>query len=147
MIDEADPVPADALAVAVAADLGSLDAELAELTFDSLLDERALTLRDADTDVRSLSFTAGETTIELDIADDAVVGRVNPPVEAALDVVQAGRRRTVRTDGLGRFRAPVDPGPLRLRLDAARRRRRHPVDRPLSSRRHPVDRPLSSRRP
>ncbi|HET6949266.1 MAG TPA: hypothetical protein VFI47_02765 [Acidimicrobiales bacterium] len=116
VIDETDPVPADALAVARAADIGSTDAELAELTFDSLHDERSLTLRDADTAVRSLGFAAADTTIELDIADDILVGRVAPPVEADLHLEQASGVHTVRTDALGRFRAPVAAGPLRLRL-------------------------------
>ena len=43
VLDESDPVPPDAAAAARAADLGRLDAELADLVFDSLLDERDVT--------------------------------------------------------------------------------------------------------
>jgi hypothetical protein len=118
VLDEDDPVPADALALALsAADLADLDAEVADLVFDSLLDDQAVALRaGGDGEVRSLTFAAGDRTIEVDLTDDDLVGRVAPPGAdpLVLGVVQAGRRQEVTTDSLGRFRSTVRPGPLRL---------------------------------
>lgn len=115
VLDRTDPVPPDAVATALAADGASLDAELAELTFDSLLDERAVALRD-DGDVRSLTFAAGDRTVEIDVSPDELVGRVDPAGDVPVELVQTTGRRQVRVDDLGRFRTPVDPGPLRLQV-------------------------------
>jgi hypothetical protein len=120
VLDRIDPVPADATATAVAADLGGVDAELAELVFDSLLDERAVAVRDAPgTDVRSLTFTAGARTIEIDVSDADVVGRVTPVGAGTVELEQPRGRRTIPVDDRGRFRAPLAPGPLRLRFGIA----------------------------
>lgn len=116
VLDRTDPVPPDAVATARSADWATLDAELAELTFDSLLDERAVALRDDDGEVRSLTFAAGDRTVEIDVTADELVGRVDPAGEVPVEVVQPTGRRQVRVDELGRFRAPVGPGPLRLQL-------------------------------
>lgn len=121
VLDESDPVPPDAAAAARAADLGRLDAELADLVFDSLFDERDVTLRDGAGDVRSLTFTAGAVTLEIDVSATDLVGRVTPAGGAGLAVEQPGGRRAVTVDDRGRFRAAVEPGPVRLRFG--------PVDR------------------
>ncbi|HEY7072305.1 MAG TPA: hypothetical protein VH479_19410 [Acidimicrobiales bacterium] len=119
VIDEADPVPADARATALAADMSGLDAELAELVFDSLLDERGTTLRDDAGDVRSLTFTTGDRTIEVDLADGGLVGRLSPAEDAPVELEQGTTRVPLPVDDLGRFRAVVRPGPLRLRVGGA----------------------------
>jgi hypothetical protein len=120
VLDRIDPVPADATATAVAADIGGVDAELAELVFDSLVDERAVAVRDEPGgEVRSLTFTAGERTIEVDVSDADVVGRVTPGGGGSVELEQPRGRRSVPVDDRGRFRAPVAPGPLRLRFGFA----------------------------
>jgi hypothetical protein len=117
VLDRIDPVPADATATAVAADLGGVDAELADLVFDSLLDERAVAVRaEPGSDVRSLTFTAGARTIEVDVSGADVVGRVTPAGAGTVELEQPRGRRSVAVDDLGRFRAPLAPGPLRLRF-------------------------------
>jgi hypothetical protein len=117
VLDEMDPVPADAVAAAHAANLLRLDGELAELVFDSLLDDREVGVRDAVAgDVRSLTYTAGGRTIELDLTDADVVGRVTPPGAVGLELVQPSGRTPIATDELGRFRAALAPGPLRLQV-------------------------------
>src|SRR4029453_11545643 len=88
VIDETAPVPADALATAMAADLSGLDAELAELVFDSLLDQGGTTMRDDPGDVRSLTFTSGDRTIEVDLADGGLVGRVSPAEDTPVELEQ-----------------------------------------------------------
>jgi hypothetical protein len=119
VIDETDPVPADALATAMAADLSGLDAELAELVFDSLLDQGGTTMRDDPGDVRSLTFTSGDRTIEVDLADGGLVGRVSPAEDTPVELEQGATRVPLAVDDLGRFRAVVRPGPLRLRVGGA----------------------------
>ena len=119
VIDETDPVPADARAIALAADLSGLDAELAELVFDSLLDQRDTTLRADPGDVRSLTFTTGDRTIEVDLSDGGLVGRLSPVEDAPVELEQGATRVPLAVDDLGRFRAVVQPGPLRLRVGGA----------------------------
>lgn len=116
VLDRTDPVPAAAVEAARAADWAAVDAELAELTFDSLLDERAVALRDDEGDVRSLTFTAGDRTVEIDVTADELVGRIDPAGDLPIEVVQPSGRRQAPVDDLGRFRAPVGPGPVRLHL-------------------------------
>jgi hypothetical protein len=119
VIDETDPVPAGALATAMAADVSGLDAELAELVFDSLLDQRDTTLRDDSGDVRSLTFTTGDRTIEVDLADGGLVGRISPAEDTPVELEQNATRVPLAVDDLCRFRAVVQPGPLRLRVGGA----------------------------
>ena len=122
VFDETDPVPPDALETARAAELNSLDEQLAELIFDSLADEQPATTRsavDRDDEVRTLSFTAGDLTIEVDLADGDLVGRVQPPPDEPFEVLQTTGRHSVTPDEQGWFRSPVDPGPLRLRFSHA----------------------------
>lgn len=115
-LDEMDPVPADAVATAHAAHLLRLDGELADLVFDSLVDDRAVGVRDAAAgEVRSLTFAAAGRTIEVDITDDDLVGRVTPP-GTGLELVQPTGRTPVAADELGRFRVSLTSGPLRLAL-------------------------------
>ena len=117
VLDDMDPVPADALAAARAANLLRLDGELAELVFDSLLDDRAVGVRDATAgDVRSLTFTAGGRTIEVDLTDADVVGRITPAEAVELELVQPSGRTPIAVDELGRFRVGLAPGPVRLQL-------------------------------
>src|SRR5215831_15897942 len=119
VLDADDPVPAAAVDAARAADLGRLDAELADLVYDSLVDERpagAGVRAEPGDDVRSLTFVAGGRTVEVDLRDDELVGRVSPAAGAALELDQPAGRQALPTDDRGRFRAPVVPGPVRLRV-------------------------------
>ena len=118
VLDRTDPVPPAAVDTARAADWATLDAELAELTFDSLLDQPEVPLRDDEGDVRSLTFSSGDHTVEVDLTADELVGRLSPAAALPVAVVQPTGRRQVDVDELGRFRAPVAPGPLRLEVAA-----------------------------
>ena len=124
VLDETDPVPADAATTARSADLAGADAELAELVFDSLLDDRDVAVRSepgAGGEVRSLTFTAGDRTIEIDLTGGELVGRVSPGDRPAVEILQGPPAPPVpvEVDDLGRFRAAVRPGPLRLRVGSA----------------------------
>jgi hypothetical protein len=120
--DDAVPPPVSELAKA---SLGwrRLDAELAELLSDSLLDDGALVGARGGGDglpVRSVRFRASANTIDLDIQVDGqrrtLLGQITPPVSAAIEVETAdGTVASVGSDELGRFRVQLPEGG-RMRL-------------------------------
>ncbi|WP_375141692.1 hypothetical protein [Streptomyces sp.] len=115
-----DPVPAELQQLAVDAyALHDLDARVAELTFDSLVD--ALPVRGAPAP-RMLTFRAGEVTVDVEVTQDGLMGQVLPPQPARIEVLGGPRPGSPLTaDDLGRFSADTPPsGPfaLRLRTDA-----------------------------
>ena len=98
----------------------TIDAELAALTFDSAVAEPS-GLRAADPGPRSLTFSAGDTTIDLELHADAVRGQLSPAAAGTL-VVRADDEnlRTVDVDELGWFViTPPPAGRFRLQLRAA----------------------------
>jgi hypothetical protein len=118
----ADPVPPLVTEVAKAS-LGwrTLDAELAELLTDSLLDEGALVGArgggDEGLPVRSVRFRARANTIDVDVHTDGeerlLMGQITPPVTAQV-VIQTTSRTiaSVESDELGRFRVKLETGGL-----------------------------------
>jgi hypothetical protein len=118
-LDDADPVPADAVTAAVAAfDLGRADAHLADLLFDSLLDDALVTVRSAEVGDRTVTYTVGarRLSVELSAAARTLLGHLDPPAPAEVTLMTAGGSTSARTDDLGRFHLPLRPGSLRLRL-------------------------------
>jgi hypothetical protein len=118
--DVLDPLPAHLAQMARAAfTWRTVDAELAELVFDSLAETEVATVRGAD-QPRVLTFRADELVIEVEVgAEDGgrrLVGRVSPAVPAEVEVHHGRGAVTVAVDELGRFAAAgLAPGPLRLR--------------------------------
>jgi hypothetical protein len=118
-----EPVPAELVAAAVEAfTWRDPDAELAELIFDSLLDQDAGTLVRGGQE-RLFSFRSGERTVDLEVtvagAWRTLIGQVTPPSPAAVSVRHRDGTVGVEADELGRFRAErVPPGPISLRLRA-----------------------------
>ncbi|MEU8473396.1 hypothetical protein AB0F30_36990 [Streptomyces sp. NPDC029006] len=114
-----DPVPAELLQSALDAyALHDLDARLAELTFDSLVD--ALPVRGGTDAPRMLTFRAGEVTVDVEVTADGLIGQVLPPQPARIEVLGGPRApRPVAADTLGRFTSDTRPaGPFALRLRA-----------------------------
>ncbi|MBL1087357.1 hypothetical protein JK359_36330 [Streptomyces actinomycinicus] len=112
-----DPVPAELLQSALEAfALHDLDARLAELTFDSLVD--ALPVRGVVDVSRMLTFRAGETTVDVEVTPDGLIGQVLPPQPARIEVLGGPQSvRPVTADTLGRFTSETPPaGPFALRL-------------------------------
>ncbi|CAL9368126.1 hypothetical protein [Streptomyces sp. enrichment culture] len=112
-----DPLPPGLLQVAVDAyALHDLDARVAELTFDSLVD--AIPVRGATDVPRMLTFSAGEVTVDVEVTAQGLMGQVLPPQPAGIEVLggpQEGARLTA--DDMGRFTADTPPsGPFALRL-------------------------------
>jgi hypothetical protein len=112
-----DPVPAQLQQLAVEAyALHDLDARVAELTFDSLVD--AIPVRGAVDAPRMLTFRAGDVTVDVEVSAQGLMGQVLPPGPARIEVLtgpEAGA--PLSTDDLGRFTGDAPPGgPFALRL-------------------------------
>ncbi|WP_436500639.1 hypothetical protein [Actinokineospora sp. HUAS TT18] len=91
----------------------SVDTELAELTHDSSV--LAGTRGDAG---RTLTFTAGAVTVEVEVTPDALMGQVVPPAAGEVEVVsRSGSVAMVPVDELGWFAVrPCPSGLIRLQL-------------------------------
>ena len=122
---QADPVPPLVSELAKAS-LGwrRLDADLAELLTDSLLDEGvAAGARGGGDDglpVRSVRFRARANTIDIDVHVDGdertLLGQITPPVSARVEVQTIDETiSSVESDELGRFRLKLPAGG-RIRL-------------------------------
>ncbi|MFF4503112.1 hypothetical protein [Streptomyces sp. NPDC001401] len=112
-----DPVPAQLRQIAVEAfALHDLDARIAELTFDSVVD--AIPVRGATDVPRMLTFHVGGVTVDVELTAQGLMGQVLPPQTAGVEVLsgpQAGSPLT--TDDMGRFTYGEPPaGPFALRL-------------------------------
>jgi hypothetical protein len=103
-----------------------IDAELAELLSDSVLDAEPALAR-GEALVRSVTFSAGKTIVELEIHQDrdrrTLLGQLSPAATWTVEVQQAGggsAGASVRSDLLGRFRIALEHGgTIRLRLSGA----------------------------
>jgi hypothetical protein len=117
-----DPVPPELLHGAAGAFAWrDIDAELAELVFDSLIDSDEATLVRGSPDRRLVSFAAGGLTIDVEVTVTGpartVMGQIVPPRRGRVDLRRPGETVSVEADELGRFRSgPLPPGPLSLRL-------------------------------
>jgi hypothetical protein len=117
-----DPVPARLRQAAVDAfSWRDIDAEIAELVYDSLLDADAASLVRGPADQRLVSFAAGGVTIDLEVTsagpERTVMGQIAPPQRATVDIRHPEETVTVEADDLGRFwSGPLPPGPASLRL-------------------------------
>lgn len=110
-----DPVPAELFDEAMRAyALRTLDAELAELTFDSWDELSATRVRGGRP--RLLTFTAHDLVVELEVADGRLVGRLSGG-PARIEVQRRDGGTLLHSDALGRFTTGIlPPGPLRLRI-------------------------------
>ena len=117
-----EPVPAELHQAAVDAfSWRDIDAEIAELVYDSLLDADAASLVRGPAGQRLVSFAAGGMTIDLEVTSAGpgrtVMGQIAPPQRATVDIRHPHDTVTVEADDLGRFRSgPLPPGPASLRL-------------------------------
>jgi hypothetical protein len=99
-----------------------VDAELAELLSDSALEAEPALARGTAV-VRSVSFSAGETIVELEVHPDGdrrtLLGQLSPAAQRPIVIQHADAKEsaTVVTDELGRFRITLDQGgTVRLRI-------------------------------
>jgi hypothetical protein len=100
----------------------NIDAELAELTYDSLASlEDALSMRAESASIRALTFTSARLTIELEVVGDSLIGQIVPGQRAAITVEpKVGARVMREADDIGRFSIqPVPPELFRLHFRTA----------------------------
>ena len=117
-----EPVPAELVQAAVDAfGWRNIDAELAELVYDSLIDTDEASLVRGPSGQRLVSFAVGGITIDVEVSSAgpgrSVLGQIAPPQRATVDIRYRQDTVTVEADELGRFRSgPLRPGPASLRL-------------------------------
>jgi hypothetical protein len=96
----------------------NIDAELARLAYDSLLDaERGAALRSETAQLRALTFQSASFSIEVEITDGALFGQLVPPQPGTAEIqARSAPPETVVIDEAGcfSFGAPPD-GQFRLR--------------------------------
>lgn len=127
VVGATDPIPDEVrLAARSAIAYRRLDdelAELAELSFDSLVESGGLAgVRSVDAP-RLVGFAGDTLTVELQVAaeDDRrrLVGQLVPGSAGLVEVRHVGGSVEVEADELGRFDADVPAGPVSLRCSVA----------------------------
>jgi hypothetical protein len=95
----------------------NIDAELAQLTYDSRDADHALATRTEAASIRALTFTSGRLTIELEVTQDSLVGQIVPAQPAVVTVLpRAGSEIVLAADDIGCFSVePIPLGQFRLR--------------------------------
>jgi hypothetical protein len=124
-VAQIDPVPAPLLEAAQGAlAWRTIDADLAELVFDSLTDSAEAALVRGRDQARMLTFQAGGRTIDIEVTGSAgsrgLVGQLTPPGPARVEIRQGALARRADADDLGRFTADgLRAGPGSVRCQAA----------------------------
>jgi hypothetical protein len=119
---DVDPPPATVVATGRAAySWRTVDAELAAVAHDSLLDDDALVLRGRD-EVRTLAFRGGGLRVEIEVSgigdSRSLVGQLSPPSGAEVVLRGAeGDVASIEADDQGRFLYDgLAAGPVSLRV-------------------------------
>ena len=111
----------------------NIDAELAQLTYDSLADslgdslghslgdspgdrERAAAVRSEAASIRALTFTSAQLSIELEVGEGSLLGQIIPPRAGTLEVHTTAGVASSAVDEIGCFAVtPIPASPFRLR--------------------------------
>jgi len=112
-----EPVPRHVLEAAKAVYAWrTVDAELAELAYDSAVHEDLQAVRSESASVRTMTFESGRLVVEIGVADGSLVGQVVPARTYGLVLRRPGHETApVPVDGLGCFRIePLPDGPFSL---------------------------------
>ncbi len=95
----------------------NIDAELAQLTYDSSRDhERSVSLRSETASIRALTFTSAHLSMELEVTEHSLIGQVIPPQEGRIETQpQVGVPTAAQIDQIGCFSIdPIPASPFRL---------------------------------
>ena len=116
----------------------NIDAELAQLTYDSDEDRReAAAMRSETASIRSLTFTSSHLSLELEVTENTLLGQILPPRSGTLEIhTKAGDDQDDRGGRDRLLRGRSHPGqsvPIALPL-GGRHRRANRVGHDLSSR-------------
>ena len=95
----------------------NIDAELAQLTYDSLVDrEQAAAVRSETASIRALTFTSARLSIELEVNESSLVGQIIPPRAGTLEIHTTAGVTSSPVDEIGCFVVdPIPSSPFRLR--------------------------------
>ena len=95
----------------------NIDAELARLTYDSSRDEDTVAaVRSEAASIRALTFTSAHLSIELEVAESALLGQIIPPRAGTLEVHTTAGVTSSPVDEIGSFVVdPIPSSPFRLR--------------------------------
>jgi hypothetical protein len=118
IFERLDPVPDELLAAAIASyTWRTVDADVAELVFDSVAEENAALVRGGE-QARLLTFSSRELVIEIQVSgsepDRKIVGQLAPPLAATIRIRQGGGAAELHADELGRFSGTLGAGPFSL---------------------------------
>lgn len=109
-----DPVPSGAFEAAIAAfGWRNVDAELADLVYDSAVESAELAGIRSTRASRQLTFEAPHLAVELEVDDQAdcpLVGQLVPPGRAQIEICSPQRTVSLEADDRGRFSARESPG-------------------------------------
>jgi hypothetical protein len=100
----------------------NIDAELAQLTYDSSQDESwSVTVRSETASIRALTFTSAHFSIDLELTEDSLLGQIVPSRGGTIEArTGVGATTTTAVDQLGRFSLePVPASPFRLHYRTA----------------------------
>jgi hypothetical protein len=100
----------------------NIDAELAQLTYDSDQDQRAVALVRSETaSIRALTFTSAHVSLEVEVTGSSLLGQLLPPRAGELEIhTKTGGISTTEVDEIGCFSVdPIPDSPFRLRCRAA----------------------------
>jgi hypothetical protein len=95
----------------------NIDAELAQLTYDSIRDLDLMANTRAETaSIRALTFTSAHLTIEVEVTADSLIGQVVPGQPGTIKVQpKVGAETAVTADEIGLFAIePIPSGSFRL---------------------------------
>ena len=95
----------------------NIDAELAQLTYDSSRDaDLVANTRAEAASIRSLTFRSANMTIELEVSQDSLIGQIIPIQAGTIRILHRDSPETaVTADEIGCFSIhPIPSGPFRL---------------------------------
>lgn len=94
--------------------------DLAELVFDSVLDDAVLVRSTVVAEARRISFDAPDVTIQVELASELLTCHLDPPLDGTVVLVTLGDERHAFTDlGGGRYELADPPaGMVQLEVDA-----------------------------
>ena len=97
----------------------NIDAELAQLTYDSQRDtgrNQVAAVRSEAASIRALTFSSARLSIELEVGESTLIGQVIPPDAGTLEIHTTAGVTSSPVDEIGSFvLEPIPPSPFRLR--------------------------------
>src|SRR6516165_1266573 len=99
----------------------NIDAELAQLTYDSSRDQDVVAaVRSEAASIRALTFTSSRLSIELEVAESSLLGQIVPPRAGTLEIHTTAGVTSSPVDEIGCFAVdPIPASPFRLRCRTA----------------------------